>query len=94
MYIQFTNWVGTGQCGNLPTLVVSWRPEFKQGFKQIQLIINSDYLTAQIRVSKIRIQNLQYLLPRRDGNSSEDFIPRGIEESRNCNLSFLGDRGR
>ena len=67
MYIQFTNWVGTGQCGNLPTLVVSWRPEFKRGFKQIQLIINSDfpvyYLTTQIRVSKIRIQNLQYLLP-------------------------------
>ena len=41
--IQFTNWVGTGQCGNLPTLVVSWRLEFKRGFKQIQLIIDSDF---------------------------------------------------
>ena len=32
--------------------------------------------------------------PGRDGNSSEDFIPRGIEESRNSNLSFLGHRGK
>ena len=32
--VQFTNWVGTGQCGNLPTLVVSWRPEFKRGFNK------------------------------------------------------------
>ena len=30
----------------------------------------------------------------RDGNSSENFTPRGIEESRNGNLTFLGDRGR
>ena len=25
---------------------------------------------------------------------SENFTPRGIEESRNVNLTFLGDRGR
>ena len=30
----------------------------------------------------------------RDGNSLEDFIPRGIEESRNSNLLFLWERGR
>ena len=30
----------------------------------------------------------------RNGNSSENFTPRGIEESRNSNLPFLGDRGR
>ena len=30
----------------------------------------------------------------RDGNSSENFIPRGIEESRNGKFTFLGDRGR
>ena len=29
----------------------------------------------------------------RDGNSSENFIPRGIEESRNDKFTFLGDRG-
>ena len=29
----------------------------------------------------------------RDGNSSENFIPRGIEESRNSKITFLGDRG-
>ena len=29
----------------------------------------------------------------RDGNSSENFIPRGIEESRNSKIAFLGDRG-
>ena len=29
----------------------------------------------------------------RDGNSSENFIPRGIEESRNGKFTFLGDRG-
>ena len=29
----------------------------------------------------------------RDGNSSENFIPRGIEESRNDKFAFLGDRG-
>jgi len=29
----------------------------------------------------------------RDGNSSEIFIPRGIEESRNDKFTFLGDRG-
>ena len=28
------------------------------------------------------------------GNSSENFTPRGIEESRNGDLAFLGDRGR
>ena len=27
----------------------------------------------------------------RDGNSWEDFIPRGIEGLRNCNLAFLED---
>ena len=32
--------------------------------------------------------------PHRDGNSSENFTPRGIEESRNGNLTYLGDRGR
>ena len=30
----------------------------------------------------------------RDGNSSENFIPQGIEESRNGKFTFLGDRGR
>ena len=30
----------------------------------------------------------------RDGNSSENFTPRGIEESRNGKIPFLGDRGR
>ena len=30
----------------------------------------------------------------RDGNSSENSIPRGIEESRNGKSTFLGDRGR
>ena len=30
----------------------------------------------------------------RDGNSSENFNPRGIEESRNGNLTFFEDRGR
>ena len=29
-----------------------------------------------------------------DGNSSENFIPRGIEELRNGKFTFLGDRGR
>ena len=29
----------------------------------------------------------------RDGNSSENFIPRGIEESRNDKFTFLEDRG-
>ena len=29
----------------------------------------------------------------RDGNSSKNFIPRGIEESRNSKIAFLGDRG-
>ena len=29
-----------------------------------------------------------------DGNSSEIFTPRGIEESRNGNLPFLEDPGR
>ena len=29
----------------------------------------------------------------RDGNSWENFIPRGIEESRNGKLTFLGDQG-
>ena len=29
-----------------------------------------------------------------DGNSSENFIPRGIKESRNGKFTFLGDRGR
>ena len=30
----------------------------------------------------------------RDGNSSDNFTPRGIEESRNGNLTFFEDRGR
>jgi hypothetical protein len=30
----------------------------------------------------------------RDGNSSENFTSRGIGESRNGDLTFLGDRGR
>ena len=29
----------------------------------------------------------------RDGNSSEYFTPRGIEESRNGKITFLRDRG-
>ena len=32
-------------------------------------------------------------IPSRDGNSSENFIPRGVEESRNDKFTFLGDRG-
>ena len=34
-----------------------------------------------------------FLHSTRDGNSSENFIPRGIEESRNDKFIFLGDRG-
>ena len=34
------------------------------------------------------------LKPTRDVNSSENFILRGIEESRNGKFTFLGDRGR
>ena len=29
----------------------------------------------------------------RDGNSSENFIPQGMEESRNDKFTFLRDRG-
>ena len=29
----------------------------------------------------------------RDGNSSENFLPRGIQESRNDKFTFLGDQG-
>ena len=36
------------------------------------------------------IVNIEIL---RDGNSLENFIPRGIEESRNDKFTFLGDRG-
>ena len=37
-----------------------------------------------------RVFQLQF----RDDNSSENFTPRGIEELKNGNLSFLGDCGR
>ena len=37
-------------------------------------------------------RNLQ-AVSSRDGNSSENFIPWGIEESRNDKFTFLGDRG-
>ena len=34
------------------------------------------------------------IFPFRNGNSSENFTLRGIEESRNGNLTFFEDRGR
>ena len=37
---------------------------------------------------------LSELLPFRDGNSSENFTPQEIGESKNGDLTFLGDRGR
>ena len=36
------------------------------------------------------IMIIKVLASFRDGNSSENFIPRGIEESRNDNFTFLG----
>ena len=36
---------------------------------------------------------LVYDASNRDGNSSEYFTPRGIEESRNGKITFLRDRG-
>ena len=41
----------------------------------------------------IRFDLLVWRVTRRDANSLAIFIPRGFWESRNGNLSFLGDRG-
>ena len=48
---------------------------------------------ASYSLETISDKTRQKTQPNRDGNSSENFIPRRIEESRNDKFTFLGDRG-
>ena len=58
----------------------------KQGNSYLNFFQVSDFLSRLVRSRNPTIYN-------RDGNSSEIFIPRGIEESRNDKFTFLGDQG-
>ena len=57
-------------------------PEGKKGLNQIF-----------VRLFHNSLKFINFECKTRDGNSSESFIPRGIEESRNGKFTFLGDRG-
>ena len=53
------------------------------------------YQNSNLKQTLKNVLNLLYYRCRtRDGNSSENFTPWGIEEARNGNLTFLGDPGR
>ena len=51
------------------------------------------YFCFVVRYRTNQLIYTTYIGHTRDGNSSENFIPRGIEESRNNKFTFLGDRG-
>ena len=55
-----------------------------------------DYFDSYTKANSLTIfqVQVQFMVEGRDGNSSKNFIPREIEESRNGKFTFLGDRGR
>ena len=68
----------------------------------IKVIPYSSQIIQETQISLFFVQfcqknsfnNQDFMYRTRDGNSSENFTPRGIEESRNGNLTFFEDRGR
>ena len=63
-------------------------------FSSLFFQISADLFIYSEKATKFcKISTLLLSVCTRDGNSSENFIPRGIEESRNDKFTFLGDRG-
>ena len=87
----------------LTLLLKLWHIE-PRTYIYLQRALESDFVPLNERnklnylIAKVNhvffVYTLFMFIYSRDGNSGENLTPRGIRESRNGDLTFLGDRGR